>query len=145
MMVREAQPADRVGVRRVLDAAMLDVEDLLARIDAGDVLVAVAEDRVLGTCVLVPPTEAPDWVGQVGDKGRFEKAIDAHVHAIGVRRRRRAEGIGWALIDRAGERGALSAAFKADVRPFYDRLGFDFLDGKTADGRLRAVWMAERN
>ncbi|MFT4889187.1 MAG: GNAT superfamily N-acetyltransferase [Halobacteriales archaeon] len=144
MHVREARPADRVDVRRVLDAAMLDAEGLPARIEAGDVLVAVADDRVLGACVLVPPDDAPDWVARVGVEGGLERGIDAHVEAIAVRRRRRGEGIGGALIDRAGGRGALSAAFEADVRPFYENLGFDVLDGKTPDGRLRAVWTAGR-
>ena len=144
MHVREARPADRVDVRRVLDAAMLDVEGLPARIEAGDVLVAVADDRVLGACVLVPPGDGPDWVARVGVDGRLEGGIDAHVDAIAVRRRRRGEGVGAALIDRAGERGALSAAFEADVRPFYEALGFDVLDGNTPDGRLRAVRTADR-
>jgi len=132
MQVREANLADRIDVRRVLDAAMLAVEDLPDRIDAGGVLVAVENDSVLGACVLVPPDVAPDWVGRAD--------VDAHVDAIAVRRRRRGEGIGRALIDRARERGSLSAAFETDVRPFYDDLGFEILDEKTADGRLRGVW-----
>lgn len=137
MQVREARPADRIDVRRVLDAAMLEVEVLPDRIDAGDVLVAAENDSVLGACVLVPPAEAPDWVVETG--------VDVHVDAIAVRRRRRGEGIGRALIDRARERGALSAAFETDVRPFYDDLGFRVLDGTTADGRLRAVWTPDEN
>lgn len=145
MRVREARPADRVDVRRVLDAAMLEVQDLSARIEAGDIIVAVADGRVLGACVLVPPDDAPDWVARGGVEGRLEQGIDAHVDAIAVRRRRRGEGIGGALIDRAGERGALSAAFEGDVRAFYEDMGFDILDGKTPDGRLRAVRTADRS
>lgn len=137
MRIREARPADRVDVRRVLDAAMLAVEDLPDRIDAGDVLVAVENGSVRGACVLVPPEEAPDWVARA--------AVDAHVDAIAVRRRRRGEGVGRELIDHARERGSLSAAFEGDVRPFYDDLGFEILDGTTADGRLRAVWLPDRN
>jgi len=137
MRVREAHPADRIDVRRVLDAAMLAVENLPDRIDTGDVLVAVENDSVLGACVLDPPDVAPDWVDPAD--------VDAHVDAIAVRRRRRDEGIGRALIDRAKERGSLSAAFEANVRPFYDDLGFRILDGKTGDGRLRAVWSPERS
>lgn len=132
MQVCEARPPERVDVRRVLDAAILEVGDLSDRIEAGDVLVAVEDDRVLGACVLVPPDEAPAWV--------VETEVDVHVDAIAVRRRRRGQGVGRALIDRARECGALSAAFEADVRPFYEDLGFEVLDGTTADGRLRAVW-----
>lgn len=132
MQVREAQPADRIGVRRVLDAAMLEVDELPGRIESGDVLVAVETDSVLGAVVLVPPEKAPPWVVETG--------VDVHVDAIAVRRRRRSEGIGRALVERASERGALSAAFQADVRPFYEDLGFEIMDGKTADGRLRGVW-----
>jgi GNAT superfamily N-acetyltransferase len=132
MEVREAQPSDRIDVRRVLDAAMLAVEDLPERIETGDVLVAVENDSLLGACVLVPHAEAPAWV--------IEAGVDVHVDAIAVRRRRRGEGIARALIDRSRRRGSLSAAFEADVRPFYDDLGFEMLDGTTADGRLRAVW-----
>jgi GNAT superfamily N-acetyltransferase len=137
MRVREAQPADRIDVRRVLDAAMLAVENLPDRIEAGDVLVAVENDSVLGACVLVPPDVAPDWVDRTD--------VDAHVDAIAVRRRRRGEGVGRELIDRARERGPLSAAFEADVRPFYDGLGFRVLDGKTGDGRLQAVCSHEQS
>jgi len=133
MRVREARPDDRLAVRRVLDAAMLAVEDVPARIEAGDVLVAVEDDRVIGACVLVPPDDAgaSDWIAQTG--------VDAHVDAIAVRRRRRGTGIGRALIERASDRGRLSAAFEADVRPFYDDLGFELLDRTTPDGRLIAV------
>ena len=137
MQVREAQPSDRIDVRRILDAAMLAVEDLPDRIEAGDVLVAGENDRLLGACVLVPHAEAPAWV--------IEAGVDVHVDAIAVRPRRRGGGIGRALIDRAGERGSLSAAFEADVRPFYEDLGFEILDGKTADGRLRAVWKPDED
>ncbi|USZ69587.1 GNAT family N-acetyltransferase [Halorussus salilacus] len=46
--VREATPGDRLGIRRVLDAAMLEVgEDLSERIAAGDALVA-SEARSAG-------------------------------------------------------------------------------------------------
>ena len=132
MRVREARPDDRLAVRRVLDAAMLAVDAVPARIEAGDVLVAVEDDRVIGACVLVVPDDAgPDWVGRIG--------ADAHGEAIAVRRRRRGAGIGRALIETASDRGRLSAAFEPDVRPFYDDLGFEILDGRTPDGRLIAV------
>jgi GNAT superfamily N-acetyltransferase len=132
MRVREARPDDRLAVRRVLDGALLAVDDVPARIEAGDVLVAVEDDRVIGACVLVAPADAgPDWVGQIG--------ADAHVEAIAVRRRRRGAGIGRALIESASDRGRLSAAFEPDVRSFYDDLGFEILDGRTPDGRLIAV------
>jgi GNAT superfamily N-acetyltransferase len=142
--VCEATPDDRLGVRQVLDAAMLDVrEDLPDRIDAGDVLVAEAvrgdseavrgysnaeegdseteTDRpILGALVLVPRGNA------------------AHVDAVAVRRARRGQGIGVALVRTAAERHArLTAAFDSDVRPFYESLGFEISERK--DGRLRGT------
>ncbi|RZH68887.1 GNAT family N-acetyltransferase [Natrinema altunense] len=122
MFVRTATAADRLEVRRILDAALLEPGDVERRIDDGDVLVAGdrrggtepagesdGSERVLGTAVLEP----------------LESEPGAHVGAIGVRRRHRGRGIGSALIDRALEREKrLTARFDDDVRPFYERLGF---------------------
>jgi GNAT superfamily N-acetyltransferase len=100
-------------VRRILDAAMLEPGDVEARVGDGDVGVAGdrrgadGSERLLGAVVLEP----------LGDGAR--------VGAIGVRRRHRGRGIGRALLERALEReGRLTARFDADVRPFYEVLGF---------------------
>ena len=122
--IRTATPDDRLGVRRVLDAAMLDVRaDLPERVGAGDVLVACGETRrVLGALV----------VAQSGGTDA------AHVDAVAVRRARRGQGIGTALVRAASERyDRLTAEFDADVRPFYESLGFEVEPVPDADARFR--------
>lgn len=118
--VREATSRDELGVRQVLDGAMLAVDDdlLTRRLDAGSVLVAEQERRILGTLVAVPREEG------------------AHVEAVAVRRRRRAQGIGAELVETAAERWRpLSANFDPHVKPFYEALGFDVAE--TENGRYR--------
>lgn len=122
MAVREATDDDLLEVVSVLDAALLDLgaSAVGRRIDAGTVLVAVEEGRVLGACVCV----------------RREDGV--HVEAIAVRQARRDQGIGSALLDAAAERwGRLTANFDAHVRPFYESLGFAVEDGP--GGRYRGV------
>lgn len=136
--VREATPDDRLGVRRVLDAAMLEVrEDLPERIDAGDVLVvSEGEDApVLGALVLVPHERAEASID--GEHGAQVDAMGAmHVDAVAVWRARRGQGVGSALVRAATERHPrLTAEFDADVRPFYESLGFQIREAE--DGRLR--------
>ena len=123
--VRPATEDDLPAVMNVLDAAMLelDASTVRDRIDGGDggggVLVAVADERVLGACV-VDPSDA--------DGG--------HVEAIAVRPGRRAQGIGSALVEAAADRwGPLAADFDEDVRPFYESLGFEV--ERVGEGRLR--------
>ncbi|WP_255192834.1 GNAT family N-acetyltransferase [Natronobeatus ordinarius] len=109
MIVRAARPDERLEVLRLLDAALLEVEGVDARLEAGDVLVAVDDSsgRLVGTIVLEPEPGG------------------AHVSAVAVRRRRRDRGIGTALIERALEReGRLTARFDERVRPFYESLEF---------------------
>lgn len=166
MKVREARPGELPSVATVLDAAMLETEDLRERVAAGDVLVAVeggdgdaeegdggtedgdggateapggdeaagrgaagSGERVLGALVLEPPAAAPGWAR--------ERGADAHVAAVAVRRRRRGQGIGTALIEAAAARAdPLTAAFDADRRPFYEALGFDV---EPVGGRLGGI------
>lgn len=95
----------------VLEGAMLDVDAAsVAERVPEDVLVAIAgaeapgDDRILGALVLD------------GDE----------VEAVAVRPGRRGQGIGTALVAAADERrGALTAEFDGDVRPFYESLGFE--------------------
>ncbi|WP_424002066.1 GNAT family N-acetyltransferase [Haloarcula salina] len=116
MRVREATEDDLPAVMNVLDGAALEIDVATVRAGiAGDgTLVAVSggfegdaateTDRVLGALVLD------------GDR----------VAAVAVRRRRRGQGIGTALVEAAlDRRDRLIADFDADVHPFYDRLGFD--------------------
>ena len=105
----------------VLDGAALGIEADAVRgaIDRGAVLVAVADGRVLGACVL---------------DGR-------EIVAIAVRRARRNQGIGTRLVGTAAERYAtdedeLVAEFDRGVRPFYASLGFE-VEPADEPGRFR--------
>ncbi|WP_440990353.1 GNAT family N-acetyltransferase [Haloarchaeobius baliensis] len=121
--VRAARPEEHDAVAAVLDAAMLRTDELGPALDRGDVLVACADGRLLGALVLVQEDDA-------GGECR-------HVDAVAVRPNRRGQGIGTALVesalDRCGPDERLTAAFDADVRPFYESLGFDI---EERDGRL---------
>jgi len=118
MFVRDATVGDLPDVMNVLDGAVLDADATTVRERIGEesVLVAVSEDgrRVLGALVLD------------GD----------HIDAVAVRRRRRGQGIGTALVEAAADRRErLTAAFDADLRPFYEGLGFD-IESAEETGRL---------
>ncbi|WP_135305746.1 GNAT family N-acetyltransferase [Haloarcula amylovorans] len=111
MRVREATAKDLPDVMNVLDGAALssDVASVRESTASGGTLVAVSEDgeRILGALVL----------------------DGSHIVAVAVRRRRRGQGIGTALVEAAGARRArLTAAFDADVAPFYQGLGFEIED-----------------
>jgi GNAT superfamily N-acetyltransferase len=114
---RLATVEDLPDVMNVLDGAVLSVDasDVRERIDDDSVLVAVSTDgTVLGALVL---------------------ASD-HITAVAVRRRRRGQGIGTALVETAADRRErLTAEFDADLRPFYEKLGFDIESAKKP-GRL---------
>lgn len=129
MEVRPADAGELPAVATVLDAAMLATEDLPTRVGDGDVLVAAEGGRVLGAVVVEPRAAAPPWARELG--------TDAHVAAVAVRRRRRGQGVGTALVRAAADRGRLTAAFDADLWPFYGELGFDAVARE--DGRVRAV------
>ncbi|GGL29844.1 N-acetyltransferase [Halarchaeum grantii] len=121
--VRPARASERVDVLSVLDAAMLetDAEALADHIDAGSVLVAVTGER--STRVL-------------GVMEARETESGAHIEGVAVRRKRRNQGIGTALVEAAAERWRpLTADFDAAVRPFYEALGFDVVEAD--DGRYR--------
>ncbi|WP_256393173.1 GNAT family N-acetyltransferase [Natronoarchaeum rubrum] len=121
--VRPATADDRLAVRRLLDAAVLAVDDVDERLAAGDVLVAVADGRVVGTVVLSP-----------------RESRGVRVAAIAVRRRRRGRGVGTALIERARENhGRLTAEFDADVRAFYESLGFTIEPATDENERFEGV------
>jgi len=119
--VRPATESEATTARSVLDAAMLETDDLDAGRAADDVIVALVEDRVVGAAVL----------------RRHYTRSGTHVDAIAVRPRRRGQGIGTALIEFAADRGPVTAEFDADVRPFYESLGFS--TRRLDDGRYRGV------
>ena len=139
--VREATLDDRLGVRRALDAAMLEVrDDLRERTESGDVLVASENDAglILGALVLVP------YDG--GERPTSDaNSVRARVDAIAVRRARRDRGIGSAMVQAAAERyPRLTAEFDPDVRPFYESLGFEVETVAGSDDRLRGRYGKRR-
>jgi GNAT superfamily N-acetyltransferase len=120
--VREAEPDERAAVRNVVDGAglALDAAVLEAALHDGDALVAVPDEgpdpQVLGALVL--------------DGER--------IAAVAVRRRRRGQGIGTALVEAAAaRRDRLVAEFDPALRPFWAGLDFD-IDAADED-RLRAI------
>lgn len=118
--VREARPDEHAAAMSVLDGAMLEADaDRVASDAASDpvTLVACEGERVLGALVL---------------DGR-------EVAAVAVRRARRGQGIGTALVEAAAaRRDRLVAGFDGEVRPFYESLGFE-VEPAGEDGRLRGV------
>ncbi|WP_058993799.1 GNAT family N-acetyltransferase [Haloarcula sp. CBA1127] len=110
MHVRTAKADEVPAVMNVLDGAVLSiaVETVRAGAEDGSTLVAMSgenetDGRVLGALVLA----------------------GTHIEAVAVRRRRRGQGIGTALVEAAlGRRDCVTAEFDANVRPFYEALGF---------------------
>ena len=112
--VRAGRESDLLAVLRVLEGAMLEVgaKQVRTRTAAGGVLVAEIDGRVVGSLV------------RDGD----------HVEALAVHPDRRGSGVGRALVERAlADTGRLTAAFRAEIRPFYESLGFEI---EARDGRL---------
>jgi len=107
MHVRVATPEDIPAVLTVLDGALLQVElpRLRRAVDEEGVLVAVSPaGTVLGALVL----------------------DGSEITAIAVRRRRRDQGLGSALVTAAARRrGSLCATFDGRVAPFWRAVGFD--------------------
>lgn len=111
-----------MDVRRILDAAVLDVEGLEDRIAAGEVLVADRAGTILGVILLAP--EGPPETATVPET---TPAGATHVRAVAVRRRRRGSGVGTALVRGASNHfGVLVADFDPSDRPFYEALGAEF-------------------
>ena len=118
--VRPATTDDLTDVLGVLDVAALETDADRVRLsvehDAAFVAVRASGDTadatVLGALVAVPR--------DAGDIGST-----AEIDAIAVRRSRRAQGIGRALVAAAADRyDRLVAEFDSGVRPFYASLGF---------------------
>ena len=123
--ITHGHSADRLAIRRLVDAAALSLADtcIPQQLAAGNVLVARAhpstEATAVGTVVLSPPARTPDDIPQASGR---------HIVAIAVRRRRRGRGIGRALIEAAGQQhGLLTARFRRAVRSFWDAIGFQIV------------------
>ena len=115
--VSEARPDEHVAVVNVLDGAMLEVDADRVASDAATTLVAREGERVLGALVL----------------------DGEEIAAVAVRRSRRGQGIGTALVEAAAvRRERLVAGFDEAVRPFYESLGFEVVPAGE-DGRLRGI------
>lgn len=131
--MRLIQPdADRLPeLLNVLDGANLAVETegLKSGIDAGGVYAAVSEPT--------GSTETTD--GQM----LGVLVIDGdQIIAIAVRRHRRDQGIGTALVEAVREdREGLVADFDEDARPFWESLDFD-IESLAEPDRYRGIWSA---
>ncbi|MFY4811445.1 GNAT family N-acetyltransferase [Haloarcula sp. AONF1] len=122
MHVRTAKADEVPAVMNVLDGAVLSiaVETVRTGAEDGSTLVAMSGDNETGGHVL----------GALVLDG-------THIEAVAVRRRRRGQGIGTALVEAALDgRDRLTAEFDADVRPFYEALGFD-IEPLDEPGRYR--------
>jgi N-acetylglutamate synthase-like GNAT family acetyltransferase len=119
--IHRARSDDHGRAVELLDAAMLeaDADRLRDRIDRGGVLVAEADGRVVGVCVLADRDAATE------------------ITQIAVHRSRRARGVGRRLVEAAAAEadGPLTATFRRQVRPFYESLGFEIAPAtEGADG-----------
>lgn len=124
--VRPATEDERAAVANVLDGAALsfDTDRLAAAITDDEVLVAV-----------------PEADGDVDDSSVLGALLldNEEITAVAVRRRRRDQGIGTALVEAAAERHErLVAEFDAGARPFWTALEFEIEPVDGAD-RFRGV------
>ncbi|KPN29929.1 putative acetyltransferase [Halolamina pelagica] len=105
--LRRGDSDDVVAAMRVLQGALLDIDGSTVRdaAPAGELLLAEEGDWVVGALVL----------------------RDGHVEGVAVRRERRGQGIGSALVEAAvlDEGSTVTADFRAGVRGFWKDLGFE--------------------
>lgn len=105
VVVRRATPDDLVALMRVLDGALVEIvaETVERRAAAGEVLRADDDGRTVGVLV----------------------RDGALVRALAVRRDRRRQGVGRALVERAtAETDRLVADCRPEVAGFYEACGF---------------------
>lgn len=121
MRIRAANPSEAQSVQGLVEASMLDVdgetiEDILAEVIEGSVLVATAEDGPI--------------LGALVRRGRT-------IEAVAVRPKRRGQGIGTGLVSAAAGQTEAPLLAECDeaVVPFYEQLGFDV--EPIGDGRYR--------
>lgn len=105
--LRRGANDDVVAAMRVLQGALLDIDGSTVRDAApdGEVLLAEEGDWVVGALVM----------------------REGHIEGVAVRRERRGQGIGSALVETAvaDEGGTVTADFRAGVRGFWKDLGFE--------------------
>jgi GNAT superfamily N-acetyltransferase len=148
---------DRERVRGRIDAGRA----LVAVVDGEAEPTEPSDRRVVGVCVLGDAAvEATidgggvangdgvvddDEVARGGGTGTDENAagIDdaTEIEQLAVHRSRRGRGIGRDLVETAAERadGALVVRFPAQVRPFYEALGFEIRETDGDDSRPLGV------
>lgn len=136
MVVREAQSNELSSVMNVLDGAYLDIQTHVVQgaIQSGSVFVFSESDRIVGVLVI---RSDPDWCPQL----QSQTHASVHVEAVAVRRKRRNQGIGRALIGNILARyGSATVTFNEGVKPFYETLGVSILSArnKTYYGVLEA-------
>ncbi|WP_256546028.1 GNAT family N-acetyltransferase [Halobellus inordinatus] len=97
------------------------------------------EDRVVGVCVLARVDGADD-AGKCSRTLAADDPDPTEIEQIAVHRSRRGRGIGSRLVDAAAERadGPLVAHFHEQVRPFYDALGFEIVEGGESDREIES-------
>lgn len=131
--VREATAAERADVLNILDGNALatEIEQVTDAVTGNDALVAVTSDRATDSAVAQ---------GSADERILGALVLDGNeIGAVAVRRRRRDQGIGTALVEAASQRrDRLVAAFRPGVRPFWDALGFDISRRSDTD-RYRGV------
>jgi sulfur carrier protein ThiS/GNAT superfamily N-acetyltransferase len=135
-----ADPRSRANAYTILTAPPTAVDAVVSILDAA--MLATDRERLRasverGTTLLAVPTAEVDDGAWTGDRALGALVRDGErVVAVAVRRRRRGQGIGTALVERAAaDAGRLVAEFDADVRPFYESLGFEVV--ALDDGRYR--------
>lgn len=105
--LRRGDNDDVVAAMRVLQGALLDIDGSTVRDAApdGEVLLAEEGDWLVAALVM----------------------REGHVEGVAVRRERRGQGIGTALVEAAvaDEGGTVTADFRAGVRGFWKDLGFE--------------------
>lgn len=119
--VREANVTELTDVLNVLDGSALatDREAVNTALARGDTLVAVTVEGHNGSTAAGDSSDSERILGALVLDGE-------EITAIAVRRRRRNQGIGTALVEAASQRrDRLIAAFDPGVRAFWDALGFD--------------------
>ena len=132
LSIRRGDPADRLAVVRLFDAAMLDTaaDRLSQQLTGTDgvVLIATRGETPVGAIAL-DYSPASDKKRVAVDSTRVDDDTDlVRITAIAVRRRRRDRGIGRTLIEAAANHVTprpLTARFDEEVQPFYRACGFE--------------------
>ncbi len=139
LRIRPAGPDDHVDIMRIFDGALLETDPDRIRSQltdgSGCLLVAETDGRLVGAVGVIHAAETGDVPPAYRET--------AYLSAIAVRRSRRGQGVGHALIEAAAEQAAprpLSATFDERVRPFYTACGFEIDRRK---GRLWGVRTAD--